>query len=128
MHMHKKWKMRWVLHWLTGTLSHEVSGVRRGVVAVLGHRVPSPTFLAEEIDQSRPRNYLFWVFVKHFGSVTVWPELLADGAVDDEVDGGVERHEEVMDLDQDEEHNGDVVTTLLSAPDRRDRIQHMLKK
>ena len=55
----------------TGTLSHEVCGVRRAIVAVLGHRVPSPTFLAEEIDQSRPRNYLFWVFVKHFGSVTV---------------------------------------------------------
>ena len=36
------------------------------------------------------------------------PELLADGAVDDEVDGGVEGEEEVVDLHQDEEHERDV--------------------
>ena len=45
-----------------------------------------------------------------------WPELFADGAVDDEVDGGVEGEEEVVDLDQDEEHHRDVEALLLSAP------------
>ena len=56
------------------------------------------------------------------------PELLADGAVDDKVDGGVEGEEEMVDLDQDEEHHRDVVATLLSAPDSKEQIQWAMYK
>ena len=45
------------------------------------------------------------------------PELLADGAVDDEVDGGVEGEEEVVDLHQDEEHQWDVEPKVKKGSD-----------
>ena len=45
----------------------------------------------------------------------VGSELLADAAIDDEVDRGVERQEEVVEVHQHVERHGDVVTPHLFA-------------
>ena len=46
----------------------------------------------------------------------VVPEALPDGAVDDEVDGGVEDEEEVVERDEQEEDGGQVVAPPAEAP------------
>ena len=43
------------------------------------------------------------------------PEALLDGAVDDEVDGGVDYKEEVVERDEHEEHCGQVIASHVRA-------------